>query len=423
LCNRLSQPLSFGYTAGRPRSSAVPIRDPEPHPLDPEPRIVVIGSSTRFLSGISYYTQRLAVTLAERYEVSAILMRQIIPRRFYPGRARVGAAITDVSYPPEIDVVDGVDWHGLGLLRAVRLLLRTKPNVVLFQWWTGAVLHLYLVLATVARLIGAKVVIEYHETQDTGEARIPGAAAYVRLMSRWLTRSAAASVVHSQSDIPQVAKSFGVGDRPIAVIPHGPFDQYTPEHPVREAPPESINLLFFGTIRPYKGLEDLVSAFNGLSADVSGQYWLTVVGETWEGWESPAQLIASSAYRSRITFINRYVTDEELSGFIAGADAVVLPYRRSSASGPLHVTMAVGLPVIVTNVGGLTEAAIDYEGAVFVEPADPGGLQTALGKVAELVGTRFTDPHSWDNTADKYEALFRTLLSDDVSQEPPVIHN
>lgn len=389
------------------------MRDSRPSPLDPAPVVVVVGSGTRFLSGISYYTQRLAVSLAKRHLVSVILIRQIIPRRFYPGRERVGASLTDVTYPPEVEVLDGVDWHGAGLSRAIRMLVGARPDMVVFQWWTGAVLHLYLVLAATARLAGAKVVIEYHETQDTGEARIPGAAAYVGLLSRLFTRLAAASVVHSESDIGPVSRSFGVGDRPISVISHGPFDQYARVRPVREAPPEAINLLFFGTIRPYKGLEDLVSAFNGMSPEAVERFWLTVVGETWEGWTLPTDLIATSPYRDRITLVNRYVTDAELSGFMSGADVVVLPYRRSSASGPLHATMTAGVPVIVTSVGGLTEAAQDYGGTVFVEPGDPDGLRTALGAVVELVGSRFADPHSWDATAEKYDALFRRLAQAD----------
>ena len=371
----------------------------------------MVGSSTRFLSGISYYTHRLTVALTERHDVAAILMRQLVPRRFYPGQARVGAPITQVAYPAQIEVLDGVDWHGVGLIRAVRLLRASHPDVVLFQWWTGAVLHLYLVLASAARLLGAQVVVEFHETQDTGEAKIPGAAAYVRVLARAFTGLSCASIVHSESDVQQVAKAFGVGDRPIVVIPHGPFDQYVPAPPVREAPADAINILFFGTIRPYKGLEDLVQAFNDLDSETAQRYWLTVVGETWEGWEAPGRLIAQSPHRDRITFVNHYVTDDELSGFMAGADIVALPYRRSSASGPLHATMTSGLPVIVTSVGGLPEAAKDYEGAIFVEAANPGALRAALEQAAGLVGRRFADPHSWERNAERYGELLSALAA------------
>ena len=63
-------------------------------------------------------------------------------------------------------------------------------------------------------------------------------------------------------------------------------------------------------------------------------------------------MIERSRYRARITFVNRYVHDGELDGYLKGADAVVLPYRRSSISGPLHLAMGYGLPIVITDVGG-----------------------------------------------------------------------
>ena len=65
-------------------------------------------------------------------------------------------------------------------------------------------------------------------------------------------------------------------------------------------------------IRPFKGLEHLVEAFEAIPESEIAGYWLTVVGETWEGWTLPAERIAASPRRDRITFVNRYVSDAEL---------------------------------------------------------------------------------------------------------------
>jgi hypothetical protein len=72
-----------------------------------------------------------------------------------------------------------------------------------------------------------------------------------------------------------------------------------------------------------------------------------------------------------------YVSDEELAAYVARADAIVLPYHRSSQSGPLHIALTAGLPVIVTAVGGLVEVVRDYAGAVLVPPQDPLALREA----------------------------------------------
>jgi glycosyltransferase involved in cell wall biosynthesis len=133
------------------------------------------------------------------------------------------------------------------------------------------------------------------------------------------------------------------------------------------------------------------------------------VGETWEGWTLPAELIRRSRWASRITFVNRYVTDAEVAAHFANADAVVLPYRRSSASGPLHIAMSSGLPVVVTRVGGLVEAAAGYEGAVLVPPADPDALLDAVRRLPALVDRRYPDVGSWHRTVDAYAELFGSL--------------
>jgi glycosyltransferase involved in cell wall biosynthesis len=98
-----------------------------------------------------------------------------------------------------------------------------------------------------------------------------------------------------------------------------------------------------------------------------------------------------------------------VAAFFRGADAVALPYHRSSASGPLHIAMSEGLPVIVTSVGGLVEAAGPYEGVRFVKPQRPDEIVKALREVAELRGRRFDDPHSWERSIDALEALVESL--------------
>jgi glycosyltransferase involved in cell wall biosynthesis len=200
-------------------------------------------------------------------------------------------------------------------------------------------------------------------------------------------------------------------------MPHGPHDHYqwTDTGNVRRAAPEtSCNLLFFGLIRPYKGLDNLIRAFEGIPEEEISRFWLTIVGETWEGWTLPARLIEQSRYRHRITFVNRYVSDDEVDGFFRGADAVVLPYRRSCISGPLHVAMGYGLPAVVTRVGGLIETVDGYDGALLIPPEDEAALRDALLQVTTLRGRRFHHPRTWDDTASTYTEFFRRLR-----QAPP----
>ncbi len=383
-------------------------------------RVCVVGSGMHFLSGISYYTLHLTNVLAQSHKVSAILMRRLLPKAFYPGRKRVGVNLTQLEYDPMVRVFDGIDWYWLpSIFRSLAFLIQEHPDVVIFQWWSGTVLHSYLLLALVARLLRSQVIIEFHKVLDnTEEAKLPFAQTYVRLFTSLLVRLAHELVIHSEYDNKLLQRYYRLEKHPMMLIPHGPYNhhQLTDEgQRYRSAPPTCCNLLFFGVIRPFKGLEDLIMAFNNLPENQISQYWLTIVGETWEGWTLPTELIEQSQYRDRITFVNRYVSDAEVSQFFAGADAVVLPYHRSSASGPLHIAMSSGLPVVVTSVGGLIESVACYDGAILVPPGDIISLQGALLQVANLRGRRFADPYSWEHTAVCYQALFDALALPDNS--------
>jgi glycosyltransferase involved in cell wall biosynthesis len=224
-------------------------------------RVCIVGPSTRFLRGISDYTIRQINEFVKEYSVSAILMRQLLPARFYPGRERVGSNVTEQKTSPRAKVLDGVDWYWFpSLFRAMGFLLRERPTVIIFHWWTGTVLHSYLFLAILARMLHAKVVIEFHEVLDPGEWLIPIAKRYVKLFAHWLMRIAQGFVIHSEFDRSNLDEVYGLHNRPVAVIPLAPFDQYqlkADKAILRDAPPDCLNILYFGLICSYKGVEHL----------------------------------------------------------------------------------------------------------------------------------------------------------------------
>ncbi len=113
--------------------------------------VCLVGPGWRFTSGMSYYTCRLARAMAGRHRVSVIQLRHLLPRRFYPGRQRVGQPRARMTYPPQVPVYDGIDWWwGLSLVRALAFLRAQRPAVLALQWWTAAALHTYLLLAVAA---------------------------------------------------------------------------------------------------------------------------------------------------------------------------------------------------------------------------------------------------------------------------------
>lgn len=381
----------------------------------------MVGPGKAFLSGMTYHTYALVSALSEHGPTQAVLLRDLVPRRFYPGRSRVGSDLSHLRLPPTVRRAERVDWWwGPGMVEALWMLVRRPPAVLVVQWWSAAVWHTQVALVLVAKARGARIVIEVHELMDTAESRLPVIGPWARRIAPRLIALADRVVVHNRDDANAVMRTFHVARSSIVRIAEPPFDHYHLDgdegaDALPAAATSTVELLFFGTIRPYKGLEDLLAAFEQLVAGEptapgeSIDWRLTVVGETWEGWTLPAERIARSPHRERITFVNRYVADEEVDRWFRAADLVVLPYHRSSTSGPLLVAMSYGKPVVVTRVGGLPEAVADYSGAVVVDPRSPDRLADGIRKAERLIGQRHDAPRTWDDVASEHEALYRAL--------------
>jgi len=381
------------------------------------PVVLIVGPGDRFLSGVSYITALLTSAMAERGPVAALLLRRLCPRVFYPGRARVGRTDGALSLP-DVPVFNGLDWFwGPSALGAWRFWRRNRPSVLILHWWTATVLHSYLALAWLAKRAGAQVVIEFHEAQDVGEASLPLVGRYTRAGMRLLLSNVDAVAVHSEFDRLALRDTYPqLADLPSEVVPIGPFGNHVPhgDAPVSfesKGPDEPVRLLIFGVVRPYKGHAELAEAVRLLT--LSGlNIHVTVVGEVWQGYRQPLDELAAILPPDRLTVVDRFVADEEVPAYFAAADLLVLPYRRSSASGPLLTAMAWGLPVVTTAVGGLVEASAGYTGAVLVPPCDPAALADGIRAALPLIGTTHADPNSWARSAERYASLFGRIGAD-----------
>lgn len=379
-----------------------------------KPEISLFGPSPRFLSGISYYTIRLANSLSGRSNLTAILFREMLPRFIFPGGKRVGDELSTLQYLPEVTVREIIDWFNpVSWFMAARIAKKT--DLILLQWWTSSVAHMYLLTILLNRK-KCKIVTEFHEVLDPLEHSILPLRFYSHMVAWVIRKSVTHFVVHSEHDKRLVSEEYRIAESRITVIPHGLYDHYCPVEceSIREQMQinEKFVILFFGLIRPYKGLKFLVKAFESITPENLENVRLLVVGELWEDTES-LSAIERSPVKDKITVVNRYVADSEICSFFSLASVVALPYTRASQSGVAHIAISFGLPVVASDVGGLKEALLGYEGATFVPPCDSDELRSAL---LSWNGTneRFTPPEhlSWENIAERWINLWNAIEED-----------
>lgn len=292
-------------------------------------KVVIIGPSEKFLSGISYFTLRLSNALSDLMDVKTLLFRKMFPKRLFPGWRRVGEELTTQKFDERVEVYE----------------------------------------------------IEFHEVVDPLEGSVLPIRIYSRVMGKLIRRLATRYVAHSNSDKELISKNYGIDKDKIEIIPHGIYDHYKKmdreEARAKIGIKEEFAILFFGLLRPYKGVKYLIEAYESLPEEFIKKSRLLIVGETWEDREVK-ELAKESKFSNKIEVVDRYVSDDEISLYFSASDVLVIPYTRAPQSGVAHIGMAFGMPIITSEVGGLKESLGKYEGTVFVQPGSAEDIAKAL---------------------------------------------
>lgn len=134
------------------------------------------------------------------------------------------------------------------------------------------------------------------------------------------------------------------------------------------------NILFFGLIREYKGLDILLEAFAGLD----DKYQLIIAGEPYGSFDKYADIIKRTGTGDRISSHLHYIKDSEVSLYFSAADLAVLPYRSATQSGISSVAYHFEVPMIVTAVGGLKETIGDTGTGIVTEEGTPEAVRESI---------------------------------------------
>jgi glycosyltransferase involved in cell wall biosynthesis len=284
------------------------------------------------------------------------------------------------------------------VMRLVRRVQRTAPDVVHVQWLTVPRYD----LRWVQRLRRDRPVVltSHNVLPHSGEPQ-EGREALFRPFDR--------VVVHTRGGAAELER-LGVEAGRIARIPHGTFDA-PPAAAI--SPPTGSTLLFFGLIRRYKGLDVLLRAL----VEVPGAR-LVVAGDPLDPVEPLQALAHELGVGDRTEWRLGYLPQEEIEGLMREATLTVFPYRSGeSASGALATALGHGRPAVVSDVLG--EIVEEHGAGAVVPREDPVALaraiRTLLDDPAALERAfRGTDAArkalSWGSIAEAHERLYAGLL-------------
>jgi len=305
-------------------------------------KICLIGPSYPFRGGIAHYMTLLYKALKRGNEAKFFSFSRQYPSWLYPGETdkdQSESVIMDSEIEPTLDSMNPITW-----LRTFFHIKNIKPDILILPWWVSFwTVQFWTISVLVKKFTNTKILFICHNVVQHESSRIN------KFCTNLVLRKGDFFIVHSEEDLhnlketlpgAQIKKSF-----------HPTYDIFNYQNITKEAAREKLGiqgrtLLFFGFVRPYKGLNYLLEALPEVlkKFDVS----LLVVGEFWKGKDDYLNQIRNLKLDGRVKVFDEYVPNERIGDYFCAADAVMLPYVSATGSGIAQVAFGFNKPVIAT---------------------------------------------------------------------------
>ncbi|GAB4242477.1 MAG: glycosyltransferase family 4 protein [Acidobacteriota bacterium] len=331
-------------------------------------RIVLVGPAHPFRGGIAQHTACLYRALQARHEVLLISFSRQYPGIFFPGRSQHDESgyVLRVPNLPLLDSLDPRSWRRTGT--TVR---QWKPDVLVFQWWQPFFGPAYRTVARKVRGSGCRILFVCHNVFAHREFSVVGSRLVEKRLARAAFRYGDGFLVQAQT-LARALRELGIR-APIEMVSHPLYDFFQewdePGEPADRSERAVPTLLFFGNIRPYKGLDIFLRALARLKDAMP--FRAIVAGDFYMDPRPYRRLTEELGLQDHVVWRDGYVPNEEVPRLFRSADLVVLPYIEATQSGVVPVAYLFDVPVIASDVGGLSEVVFEGRTGLLVPPGDP----------------------------------------------------
>jgi len=373
--------------------------------------------------GVSPYCNKLfdALQAIEDLKVCSIDYRAAYPGMMHPADSSNAFKSTG-----NLHWGNPLSWHRVAAMDA---------DIIHLQHWLAPMACYLAPLAKMAKRRGKRIVVTVHNPCPHE------ALHWTEKFERSLVMQADAIIVHNVRGADVLCARFGIAPDRIHVIPHGICASLSPapaeagDHALLGLDPSRHHVCMFGNLRGYKGIDTLISAWRKVVTKlpdvdlvIAGRLWS---GKTGIGSRLTARLLgtyndadrlhaalALPELSNRVHLLEGFQSDENINALIRLSKFAVFPYVRfNSQSGAACRAAGLGCPVLVTNVGGLPDLAIDT--SWIIPPGDSDMLASALLEklsssldfyVMRKAQLKRIHAYVWPEVASAHAALYRQLI-------------
>ena len=332
-------------------------------------RVAVLSCFYPYRGGISQFNTYLCEELGKSHIVKAFNFTRQYPQILFPGKTQYVTA-DDEAFPIESErILDTID--PLSYIKTYRAIRDWKPDVLIVRYWMS---WFAPSLGYVTRRMKKHCkVISILDNVIPHEPHFFDAP-----LTKYFLKGSTGCVTLCEAVGQDLFKL-----KPDAVhtsIQHPLYSHFGQKLARNEAETKlglasgKKNILFFGLIRTYKGLDILLEAFGRLPED----YQLIIAGEPYGSFDKYQQIIDRLPNKDRICMNLKYIKDSEVKDYFSAADLAVLPYRSATQSGISSVSYHFDVPMIVTDVGGLKETIGDRGTGIVAKENTPEQIMAEI---------------------------------------------
>lgn len=354
-------------------------------------KVVIVGPGHPLRGGLATFNQRLAKEFIDHGHECAIYSFSLqYPGFLFPGKTQYSSepAPEGITIHTVINSINPINWISVG-----NRLRKEKPDLIVVRYWLPLMgPALGTILRRVKKNRHTKIIC-IADNVIPHEKR-PGDKSF----TRYFIAACDAFITMSE----KVMKDLRLFDnkKPATLVSHPLYDNFGEAISKQEArqhlglPIDGNIILFFGFIRAYKGLDQLLEAMLLLKKQQTPPgpgIKLLVAGEFYEDAKPYFEQIEKLGIGNQLILRTDFIPDSEVKYYLCAADAVIQPYKNATQSGVTPLAYHFEKPMIVTNVGGLPTLVPDQKVGLVVEP-DPASIANGIIRFYQL-GENYFIPH------------------------------
>ena len=332
-------------------------------------KIAILSSFYPYRGGIAQFNANLYGELSREHDVKAFTFSRQYPEFLFPGKTQYVTPDDEAVSVESEALLDTA--NPLSYISTARAIRKWDPDILIMRYWMS---YFGPSLGYVARHMkkGCKV-ISILDNVIPHEQRF-----FDKPFTRYFL-SGSDGFITMCTEVENDLLAFGTR-KPHIVRNHPLYSHFGERLERSEAErllglqPGKKNILFFGLIRQYKGLDILLEAFK----DLDDSYQLIIAGEPYGSFDPYQKLIDGSGAKDRIKLFPQYIKDSEVKKYFSAADVTVLPYRSATQSGISSVSYHFEVPMIVTAVGGLKETIGDRGTGIVADSVSPESIKAEI---------------------------------------------